>query len=251
VNHGYAEYPVALGCGDGFHIWPRGDFLLIAQPNTDGSCTATLFLPLDSFRELCTAAAAASFFARHFPDVSFSPRSAEWAFERPPAPLKAIYCHPFDHGSAILLGDAAHTMLPFYGQGINCGFEDVRVLCDILDWRSAAGGRRGALRESLREFSRVRSAACEAIVNLSLANLRELAHDVGDARYHARASIERELFRRHPERFAPLYCMIAFSREPYDQALARYLSRRSHLDALCEKFNVESEADRILEAFSP
>jgi glutamate/tyrosine decarboxylase-like PLP-dependent enzyme/2-polyprenyl-6-methoxyphenol hydroxylase-like FAD-dependent oxidoreductase len=241
---------------DGFHLWPRGDFLLIAQPNTDGSYTATLFLPLTAkgparpcFTQLGTAASVEQFFDRHFPDVAaLVPRLAEDFYRAAPAPLKSVRCSALHHGQTMLLGDAAHTMLPFYGQGVNCGFEDVHVALDLLDRYGDAADCRRMIFTALSEFTRARRGPGDAIIQLSRDNLDKLSSDRQDD--GARSRLERELHRRYPALFTPLYCAVAFSTTPYDEVAARDASAQRKLNALCRRFDVSSDADRIIQAFA-
>lgn len=242
-DYGYVELGLPAVTGPpGFHIWPRGDFMLIAQPNVDRTYTTTLFLPFVSFARLRSHDDVQRLFALHFPDLPEAvPSLANQFHAGPPAPLKTVRCHPFHRERAVLIGDAAHTMLPFYGQGINCSFEDVRVFLEIFD---AGTGN------PLAAFTERRSAACEAIAELSKANLSELTTRTVDARFQARARIEQELYRRYPEKFVPLYCAMAFSTVPYDEGVARDQRQRRLLDALCERFDVEADAERIVEEYA-
>jgi glutamate/tyrosine decarboxylase-like PLP-dependent enzyme/2-polyprenyl-6-methoxyphenol hydroxylase-like FAD-dependent oxidoreductase len=275
ADHGYVEigmpasgsgaHPLALAARaadpasshDGFHIWPRGHSVLVAQPNVDGSYTTTLFLPFTSngtdapsFARLGTAELVAQFFCRYFPDtVELLPRLTADFHAAAPAPLRTVQCRSFHYELAVLLGDAAHTMLPFYGQGINCSFEDVRVLLDIVDRNLSEGDGRNAIRKTLVEFTAARKPPCDAIADLSQANFQELTTHVADLRFHTRSRIERELYRRHPSQFVPLYCGVAFSTTPYDAVVGQYQPRRRRLDVLCETFDPETEADRIIEAY--
>jgi glutamate/tyrosine decarboxylase-like PLP-dependent enzyme/2-polyprenyl-6-methoxyphenol hydroxylase-like FAD-dependent oxidoreductase len=247
---------------DGFHVWPRGDFMLVAQPNIDGTCTATLFLPFTSadvtkpaFSRLDTPDRVADFFGRFFPDVlPLLPLLATEFHAAPPASLKTVKCDSFHHGRAVLLGDAAHAMLPFYGQGINCGFEDIRVFLDLLGrtrGRPLTGaGPRDAIREALVSFTAARKGPCDAIADLSQTNLHELAAHTADTRFHSRSRLEMELFRRHPTMFEPLYCGVAFSDLPYDEVISRYYRGRHRLDELCEAHDPEADQVHIIESFA-
>jgi 2-polyprenyl-6-methoxyphenol hydroxylase-like FAD-dependent oxidoreductase len=260
------EHPLALAArratrgasADAFHIWPRGTFMLVAQPNRDGSHTATLFLPRrtdgaggPSFEELGAPAHVERFLARHFPDVApcAPPPAAEPGAVRP-ARLATRICDAFHHERAALFGDAAHTMLPFYGQGINCSFEDVDVFLGLLARRLARGGGDAAIRASLEEYTATRRSPCGAIAALSRARLDELLADSRDERALARADLERTLYQRDPAGFAPLYASVAFSATPYDVAIAEYRRRRRRLDDLCRRFDARTERDRIIAAYT-
>ncbi|SEG83673.1 kynurenine 3-monooxygenase [Thermomonospora echinospora] len=241
----------------GMHLWPRGDYFLQAQPNLDGTFTTTLFMPLERaganlrFRGLRDREAVRGLFARDFPDIAPAlPRLAEEVHDVRPAQLKLVRCAPYHHERAVLLGDAAHTLVPFYGQGINCSFEDVAVLCSLYDrHRRTTGDPRAAVRPAIAEFSELRVPAGHAITELSLANLEDLSSGVGQERYHARRDLERKLHRRHPACFVPLYQMVAFTRVPYHEVVERYRWQERALDRLCDRYDQVTEAERIIAAY--
>ncbi|WP_438009356.1 aminotransferase class V-fold PLP-dependent enzyme [Sorangium sp. So ce321] len=276
IAHGYVELhmpPTARGehallqrrrdpcvpesLNDGLHVWPRGDLVLIAQPNVDKTYTTTLFMPqfsdspeLPAFQHLRTHEDVRAFFERHFSDaVELLPRTTEDFFRRPPASLRTIKCSSFHHGRAVLLGDSAHTMVPFYGQGINCSFEDVHTFFEIFD-RNLRDDRERAVANTLPAFTAARKSPCDAVAGLSLANLRELSTHTGEKKFHVRSRLERELYRRYPGEFTPLYCMVAFSRLPYDEVIVKHRDQQSILDALVQRFDVETEADKIIESYA-
>jgi glutamate/tyrosine decarboxylase-like PLP-dependent enzyme len=276
IEHGYVEltmpsgegkiHPLAASAGetvcassqDGFHLWPRRDFMLIAQPNVDGSYSTTLFLPFtsnesskESFESLRNSEQVERFFRSNFSDVvRFLPRLTMEFHAEPPAPLKTVRCGSFHCERTILLGDAAHTMLPFYGQGINCSFEDVSVLLGLLDRHLMRGDIRQAIRKVLTEFTSCRKLPCDVIADLSQSNFRELTTLAGNPRFLARARIERELYRRYPTKFVPLYCGVAFSGTPYNEVFDQYARRCRRLDVVCEAFNIESDDDKIIEVYA-
>ena len=241
------------GAEQGLHVWPRGDFMLLAQPNRDASYTATLFMPLapsapgrPALQALSSGETAEAFFAQHFADaLPHLPQLAQDFRAGPASSLRTVRCGPFHLGRTVLLGDAAHTLVPFYGQGINCSFEDVQVLMALLEESLP----HAALPQALARFSAARKAPGDAIAELSLANLYELSAHTGERRYQARRALERELHRRCPEAFTPLYTQVAFSRVPYDEVLRRHAQERAALDALCERYDVLGEPEKILEAF--
>ncbi len=271
LAHGYVELCMPPGRGgvhclvsrdtegaeQGLHVWPRGDFMLIAQPNRDASYTATLFMPLTptapgrpALQALGSGEAAQAFFAQHFADaLPHLPRLAQDLRAGPPSSLRTVRCGPFHLGRTVLLGDAAHTLVPFYGQGINCSFEDVQVLMELLEESLPHAAPHVALPQALARFSAARQAPGDAIAELSLANLQELSAHTGERRYQARRALERELHRRCPEAFTPLYARVAFSRVPYDEVLRRHAQERAVLDALCERHDVLEEPEKLVEAF--
>ncbi|GAA4832497.1 hypothetical protein GCM10025787_09790 [Saccharopolyspora rosea] len=242
----------------GLHVWPRGDFVLIAQPNQDRSYTATLFMPLDrpdgdrspSFAALSTADAMSDLLTEHFPDVvNLLPRITDDQLARPSA-LKTVHCFPYHCGRAVLVGDAAHTMPPFYGQGINCSFEDVHALLGIIDAHAPDFSDDAEVARMLAAFSEARRGPGKTILDLSVRNLHELAAHTDDPSFHARKDLERRLHLSHPDKFVPLYQMVAFTDIPYDEAARRDEAQQRLLDELCAAHDVEAEADVIAAAYA-
>lgn len=227
LDHGYVELAMPPGPDgdfalrpDALHIWPRGGFMLIALPNLDRSFTATLFLPLEgpvSFAKLGGAGMAA-LFAAEFPDaVPLIPEIDAGPSARPIGTLGTVHCNPWRLDRRILLlGDAAHAIVPFHGQGMNAAFED----CALLD---AAVERRGADWPAvLAEFEQGRTADAEAIAEMALENYREMRDTVRSPGFELRRGIAFELEKRFPERFVPRYSMVMFHPEiPYAEARRR------------------------------
>jgi 2-polyprenyl-6-methoxyphenol hydroxylase-like FAD-dependent oxidoreductase len=242
----------------GLHIWPRGDFMLLAQPNVDKSYTTSLFMPLGSkkpnqpsFRYLRTADDASAFFQEYFPDAAkLLPQIATDFLATPPSSLRTLKCFPYHYGCSVLIGDSAHTMVPFYGQGINCSFEDVRAFFDIFDRRVNKQNPRGAISKVLDEFTRIRTGPGNAITDLSLANFPELSSRADEKSYHIRNRLERVLHLCDPNKFMSLYHMVAFTNIPYDKLVYRYEQQRSVVDDLCHRFDIETESDKIIEAYA-
>jgi len=269
LGHGYKELEIPALPESGFaiernalHIWPRGNYMCIALPNAEGSFTVTLFLPSrgdPSFETIDTAAKARAFFERDFADLLplIPDFDADFA-GNPVGVLATLYLDRWHlDGRALLLGDAAHAIVPFHGQGMNCGLEDAVELAELLDthcddlavheWpardrahqRSTGGGeseftsdsptrktaRTAVFRESLEatfaEFERRRRPNAEAIAKMALENYVEMRDSVADAGFLLRRELGRVLAERHPQRFVPRYSMVTFSRMPYAQAFAR------------------------------
>jgi kynurenine 3-monooxygenase len=202
------------------HIWPRGGFMLIALPNTDGSFTATLFLArngADSFGSLTTPEHVRSLFQTQFADAArLMPHLAEEFTAHPQGQLGTVYTQPWHIGSQVLLlGDAAHAIVPFHGQGMNAAFEDCLVLDSLID-------RHGTWDMLFADFERSRVPNTAAIAQMALENYVEMRDTVRDPAYVRRKALAMELERRFPDRFIPRYSMVMFHPEiPYAEALRR------------------------------
>jgi len=202
------------------HIWPRGSFMLIALPNTDGSFTATLFLAREgspSFAELVDADAIRGFFAREFPGaVPRLPHLVEDFAANPQGRLGTVHSEPWHvGGKLLLLGDAAHAIVPFHGQGMNCAFEDVAVFDALLDLHTDFEALFGA-------FMRLRRPDTDAIAQMALENYLEMRDTVLDPVFLRRKALGARLERHFPDRFIPRYSMVMFHPEiGYAQALRR------------------------------
>ncbi|MFI4970540.1 MAG: FAD-dependent oxidoreductase, partial [Lysobacterales bacterium] len=202
------------------HIWPRGNYMCIALPNAEGSFTVTLFLPSQgepSFATVATPAAARALFARDFADVlPLIPELEQDFAANPVGALSTLYLDRWHlDGRALLVGDAAHAIVPFHGQGMNCGFEDAVELADLF----AAHADDPAW--TFAEFERRRRPNAEAIAAMALENYVEMRDSVADSGFLLRRELGRVLAARHPERFMPRYWMVTFTRMPYAQAFAR------------------------------
>ncbi len=233
LAHGYKELsiPPSGKSGDerfsldsgALHIWPRGGYMLIALPNTDGSFTVTLFLPYEgerSFARLQTPAAVEALFAEVFPDAkALMPTLGADFFTNPVGDLVTVRCEPWHaSGRVCLLGDAAHAIVPFYGQGMNAGFEDVRVLHDLLEEQAPGGDDWPTL---LERFSALRKPNADAIADLALYNFIEMRDRVADPRFLLRKKIEARMHERYGDSYLPLYTMVTFSDLPYAEAQRR------------------------------
>ena len=263
LDHDYKELTIPAQTaanvldGNSLHIWPRGGFMLIALPNTDGSFTATLFLSrtgTNSFASLQTADAVSAFFRREFPDAQvLMPDLTRDFAANPQGQLGTVHLTPWHvGGSVLLLGDAAHAIVPFHGQGMNAAFEDCAVLDSLLD-------RHTRWEPLFNEFSASRRPNAEAIAAMALENYTEMRDTVLDAGFVRRKAIAMDLERRFPDRFIPRYSMVMFHPEiPYVEALRRgeiqaeilveLDSKRrptGHIDAALEERLVRERLERI------
>jgi len=203
------------------HIWPRGGYMCIALPNTEGSFTVTLFLPAQgaapSFATLPDAASAAAFFSQQFPGLlSLIPRFNEDFEAHPVGTLSTLYLDRWHlDGRALLIGDAAHAIVPFHGQGMNCGFEDTVVLANLL----AEAPNDSA--DVFAEFQRIRQPDANAIAAMALENYIEMRDSVADPHYLAKRELGALLATRVPQHYMARYRMVTFTHLPYAYALER------------------------------
>lgn len=249
LDYGYKELTIPAHLDgthalemNALHIWPRGNYMLIALPNVDGTFACILFLPFegdDSFEPLTTQAAVHEFFRSRFPDaVPLMPDLADNFFANPVGSMVTIKCSPWHgEGRALLLGDAAHAIVPFFGQGINCGFEDCTVLLQLLDQHGADWNT------VFSQFERMRKENTDAIADLAIENFAEMRDRVGDRSFLLRKKVELALQGRYPQRFVPKYSMVTFLRVPYATALKRGQVQDQILTELCAHMNRVEDLD--------
>jgi kynurenine 3-monooxygenase len=217
------------------HIWPRGGYMLIALPNPDGSFTATLFLPRDgatSFASLHDSATARAFFVAQFPDALELIPDFDLQFaSHPQSRLATLRCWPWHRDRVLLVGDAAHAIVPFHGQGLNCGFEDCVQLAQRLGPARDLGA--DAFAAVASTFERERRPNTDAIATMAIENYEEMRARVLAPDFAARRTLNAALERRFPGRYVPRYAMVMFHPEiPYADALRRGAMQESLLDAL-------------------
>jgi kynurenine 3-monooxygenase len=235
------------------HIWPQGGHMLIALPNTDGSFTATLFLARvgdPSFQTLHDARTVRGFFLQHFADAAAALPDLEAQFAaHPQGRLGTLHCDRWQlDGRIALLGDAAHAIVPFHGQGLNCGFEDCRVLAALLELEPTLAG-------AFEQFERQRRPDAAAIAAMALENYTEMRDGVRSGQFAARQGLAAQLERRFPQRFIPRYSMVMFHPEiSYAQAQRRGALQEQVLDALGARHGfgplgarAQQEAQRLLD----
>ncbi|SRR5579871_978592 len=249
LNYGYKELTIpAAGFGKhavephALHIWPRGKYMLIALPNIDGSFACILFLPFegeDSFAALGTQEELETFFESRFPDaLELMPNLADNYFSNPVGSMITVRCSPWHvQGKALLLGDAAHAIVPFFGQGINCGFEDCTTLVEILDRRGDDWAK------LFSEFEAARKVNTDAIADMAIENFTEMRDRVADPRFLLQKKVELALEARFPGVFVPKYAMVTFHRIPYSLALERGEIQQRILNELLESIDRVEDLD--------
>lgn len=237
------------------HIWPRGEFMLIALANLDGSFTCTLFFPMKgeiSFESLKTREQVLDFFNKTFPDaVPLMPSLLDDYFDNPTSNLMMVRSQPWNYKDQIaLVGDAAHAIVPFYGQGMNCGFEDCTVFDQML---TDANDNWDGL---LDKYSEQRVPDGNAILDLALYNYIEMRDLTGDPDFLLRKKIEAKFANLYPEKWMPLYSQVTFSHIRYSDALKngkeqdRIMEQVMALDGIHEKWNEQFVMDKLLDLVS-
>ncbi len=201
-----------------FHIWPRGKFMFIAMPNLDGSFTCTLFLPFEgevSFENLKTKEEARAFFKKYFPNVMQDIENlADDFLSNPTSAMVTMKCFPWTYWDKVaLVGDSAHAVVPFYGQGMNAGFEDIYVLNQLMrelgdDWE-----------QIFKTYERKRKPNADAIAELSYRNFIEMSSKTADPMFLLQKRIEKRFSAKYPEKWIPAYSRVTFSDRPYAEAL--------------------------------
>lgn len=239
IDHAYKEIAIPPGSdlsNRHLHIWPREQFMMIALPNPDETFTATLFLARDKgeehFAKLTSPSHVEAFFTQYFPDIAeLVPDYLSQFNEHPTSDLKMVRGGPWHLSDKVcLLGDSAHAIVPFHGQGMNTGFEDVSVLEDLLNTEPD-------IASVFARFEQQRRPDTDAIAELSMDNYIEMRDNVGDARFLERKALERRLMRDYPEQYIPAYNLIHFHTVPYRYAQFcgkiqdRYLNRFCALEA--------------------
>ena len=217
LTHGYKELTIQPTKGGGFkayknalHIWPRGDFMIIALPNLDGSFTVTLFLSYETgdynFNNLITPKIVTEFFKKEFPDaLDLMPDLVKEFFENPTAPLGTVKCFPWNYkGNSLLLGDSAHAIVPFYGQGMNASFEDVVEFDAFLDVHD------GNWETTFKTFQKHRKVDTDAIADLAIDNFHEMKDHIANPIFQEKRKIEMALEAQFPETYYSKYSLVTF-----------------------------------------
>ncbi|MCL4145532.1 UNVERIFIED_CONTAM: hypothetical protein GTU68_022718 [Idotea baltica] len=229
LTHGYKELSILPTETGGYktyknalHIWPRGDFMVIALPNLDGSFTVTLFLSFDqgeyNFNNLTTPESVTEFFKKEFPDaLELMPNLVEDFFENPTAPLGTVKCSPWHYkGNTLLMGDSAHAIVPFYGQGMNASFEDVVEFDKVLDqnlenWEVV-----------FETYEATRKKDTDAIADLAIDNFHEMKSHVANPIFQEKRKIEMALEENFPDDYSSKYSLVTFNENiGYREAMLR------------------------------
>ncbi len=246
IEHGYKELHIPAASNSQFpmeknslHIWPRESYMLIALPNPDGSFTCTLFFPFDgdpSFSALQSEQKIRDFFLKHFSDATaLMPQLIHDFNSNPTSSLVTMKCFPWVRNNTLLIGDAAHAIVPFYGQGMNAGFEDCRILNQLLDqyqddWEKA-----------ILAFQQQRKPDTDAIAQLALDNFIEMRDLVADADFLLRKKIESKLHELYPDEWIPLYSMVTFHDDiRYSEAYRIGVKQKKIMDEVMKKPGIET-----------
>lgn len=252
LNMGYKELNIPANADathkldkNSFHIWPRGDYMLIALPNLDGSFTCTLFMPFEgenSFDLLKDRKEVEAFFEKNFPDsIDVIPKLAEDFFNNPTSTLVTMKCYPWTYDDKVaLIGDACHAIVPFYGQGMNAGFEDISVLYEMIeeygdDWELI-----------FSEYQKSRKPNADAIAELSYRNFMEMSSKTADDKFLLQKKIEKHFSDKHPDKWIPLYSRVTFSDRPYTEALAIGDLQNAIMEKVLKTDNIEDIWDSEL-----
>lgn len=248
IAHGYRELLLPADPGGNYrmdkgalHIWPRGNYMLIALPNLDGSFTCTLFMPYEgpeSFEAIERGDGVLAFFKKVFPDFyKMMPELETNYSEHPLSDLLIIRCYPWVRNKTLILGDASHAIVPFYGQGMNSGFEDCSVLDELIDKHDHNWD------EILDAFQKKRKPEADAIAELALRNYIEMRDLAADPVFILRKKIETKIYSKYPKEWMPLYSQVTFSHIPYNDALAAGLRQDAIMEEIMTRADITENWD--------
>lgn len=247
IEHNYKELHIPPGENgkhilekNALHIWPRESFMMIALPNPDGSFTCTLFLPAEgtnSFSTLNTDDEIKSFLQTNFPDaIKLMPTYLTDYRNNPTSSLVTVRCFPWVKNKTLLIGDAAHAIVPFYGQGMNAGFEDCRILNDLLSMHNENWDN------VLKQFQALRKPDADAIAELAFTNFVEMRDLVADPEFLLRKKIEAKLHALYPKKWIPLYSMVTFNENiRYSEALVVGQKQKKIMDKVMAMPDIENK----------
>lgn len=250
ISAGYKELIIPPGPDNSFlidknalHIWPRGSFMMIALPNMDGNFTCTLFLPFEgekSFANLKTKEQVKKFFDEEFPDaVPLMPTLLDDFMNNPTSSLVTVKCFPWTFDNKIgLIGDAAHAIVPFFGQGMNCGFEDCVVLNELIDKHNEDWAK------IMPEYQTLRKPDGDAIADLAIANFIEMRDKTADPKFLLQKKIEARFNSKYPDKWIPLYSMVTYSPHiRYSTALKEGQRQEAIMQKIMAMPDIESKWD--------
>ncbi|WP_136479972.1 FAD-dependent oxidoreductase [Cognatitamlana onchidii] len=256
LTHGYKELCILPKENGDFrieknalHIWPRGSFMLIALPNLDGSFTVTLFLSFDegnyNFNNLKSEDAVLEFFQKEFPDaLALMPNLIDDFFNNPTSPLGTIKCNPWHYkGNTLLMGDAAHAIVPFYGQGMNASFEDVVEFDKVLDQNL------GNWEATFKTYEATRKKDTNAIADLAIDNFHEMKDHVANPIFIEKRKLEMALENQFPTKYASKYSMVTFNENMgYNEAMLKGRAQDKAIINLLSQnnFNLEDDLELTL-----
>lgn len=238
LPHGYKELSICSPeqsplLKEHLHMWPRDRFMLLGNPNPDNSVTGSIFLPNkgpQSFAELDSEVAVRQFFSTQFPDIyPQMPNLAEEFFNNPQGNLSTVKCTPWYYPyHCLLLGDAAHAVVPFFGQGMNAAFEDCRILSELM------AQHKGDCSIVIPAFYQLRKPNTDAVAAMSMDNYHEIRHEVRDQKFLLRKALELELMQRYPNHYISRHIMVMFTNFPYQAAYNQGKAQLHQIDRLCE-----------------
>lgn len=250
IDCGYKELTIPSNANGDFalevnalHIWPRKDYMLIALPNLDKTFTCTLFFPFEgetSFAQLNTKEKVVAFFEKTFPDITqLAPNYVEEFFSNPTSSLVTVKCFPWIRDDYFaLIGDAAHAIVPFFGQGMNCGFEDCRILDELIDQYDEKWT------EILQAYQELRKPDGDAIADLAVNNFIEMRDKTADPKFLLQKKIEARLHEKYPTKWIPAYSQVTFSPHiRYSEALERGQKQEAIMQSIMQMPNIESKWD--------
>ena len=251
LGHAYKELSISANAAGEFklepnalHIWPRGQFMLIGLPNTDRSFTCTLFMPNEgdvSFKSLKTEADVVDFFNTHFSDaLPLLENFPQSYFENPTGRLATIYADNWYYKNFYLIGDAAHAVVPFFGQGMNASFEDCTVLMDCVD-----SGDDNWL-DIFSSYNKMRKSDADAIAQMAIENYIEMRDSVAQSDYKAKREIANSLSIEFPDRFIPRYNMVSFTSIPYSEVYKRGKIQQEIISQLMENELDLQKAEKLI-----
>jgi kynurenine 3-monooxygenase len=247
LPHGYKELSISREHGvnmvrEHLHLWPRDAFMLLGNPNKDDSITGSLFIPTHgphSFEKLQSEEKLTAFFKHFFADVyQAMPNLVGEFFSHPTGNLSTVQCNPwYLQDNCLLIGDAAHGIVPFFGQGMNSSFEDCRMLNELLDQYDDDWGK------VMPAFSRSRKINTDAVAAMSMDNYQEIQHNIRDKKFNLKKQVEHELMHRYPDHYVSKHVLVMFTNLPYAQAYAHGELQAEFLNQICADADTIEQMD--------